>query len=644
MRYDIAFFLCCCRSFLSSSGRDEDESFYDLLGVPVDAGMDDLRRAYKRQSLLMHPDKLAQRGQVVTEIDRDRFTRMRHAYEVLSDPRRRETYDAVGERGMRWIEEPLSVDPRELAHNFATSSVLDRSKIFAIFLILYVAIFVLPILVCLMADGLLGRYAKWTCVLIPLWFWDAIILFYHSRVILMGPIRRPENVPEEEWVDPLPMVRRVVAMIRFGLLVIFQILLALRLDGHLANLPWIIVFVPLFLWDAMALRRKVALSSLVVVTHDELELAIGKRLGECTASEREDLMRRYVVVPTNSEDARDAANRLVSDARVDVVRILARISFAMLLALNLDSGYDWSWWLVFLPVFGTSAIVVGWALRNFAHAQSEAARMDPAAFGGGGDGGGELGHDPGDGDGRGESSTSPYAKINGNGKGDDASPLSDEEREELRARVAQSAYRAAGTCLSQCFVVVMACVLIGKIEGAGYSLLIVISPFLAAGGIVLCCLACTIFCISEVDENAGMAEFDTAIGRAVAAGGASTGYGSVGASAKGYDPPTAQGREDVPCDAADIAPGGHRETTATGASTTSTTTTSCRTSAKPPPSSTWDPELGEIWRNTTNSVDVEDCEVAKRDETEVSATNVLDAECRRIEENHSISSSQCDLD
>eukprot|EP00984_Skeletonema_dohrnii_P026896 scaffold16292_cov72-Skeletonema_dohrnii-CCMP3373.AAC.1 len=179
MRFDIAFFLCCCRSFLSSR-QSEDESFYDLLSVDKHATQDELKRAYKRQSLQMHPDKLAQKGKTVTADDRDRFTRMRNAYEVLSDPRRRETYDAIGERGMKWMEDPLSIDPQELAHNFATSSILDRSKIFAIFLAIYVAVFLLPILICLMADGTFGG-AKWVAVLTPLWIWDVFILFYHTR-------------------------------------------------------------------------------------------------------------------------------------------------------------------------------------------------------------------------------------------------------------------------------------------------------------------------------------------------------------------------------------------------------------------------------------------------------------------------------
>ena len=62
-------------------------------------------------------------GKVATEEDQAKFTRMKEAYEVLSDTHKRETYDAIGERGMKWLEEPFSIDLQEMAHNFATSSV-----------------------------------------------------------------------------------------------------------------------------------------------------------------------------------------------------------------------------------------------------------------------------------------------------------------------------------------------------------------------------------------------------------------------------------------------------------------------------------------------------------------------------------------
>ena len=222
MRYDLAFFLCCCKSFLGSDPNEEDD-YYKLLGVDRDASPEELKRAYKRQSLAMHPDKLAQRGITVTPEAQAKFTHMKECYETLSDPHKRETYDAVGARGMRWMEEPFSVDPSELASNFAKSSVLDRSKIFGIFVAIAIAVFVLPVLICLHVDGVFGPDASWLATLTPLWLWDAFLLFYHSRVIMMGPIQRPDHIPESEWVDPLPMKKRIFSLIRFILIVIFQI-------------------------------------------------------------------------------------------------------------------------------------------------------------------------------------------------------------------------------------------------------------------------------------------------------------------------------------------------------------------------------------------------------------------------------------
>jgi hypothetical protein len=133
---------------------------------------------------------------------------MKEAYEILSDPHKRETYDAIGVRGMKMLDEPFSIDPQELATNFAKSSVVDRSKIFAIFVGVAVTLLILPILVCLHLDGSFGENASWTATFIPLWIWDGFMIFYFTRMILMGPIERPDHIPPEEWADPLPMEKR----------------------------------------------------------------------------------------------------------------------------------------------------------------------------------------------------------------------------------------------------------------------------------------------------------------------------------------------------------------------------------------------------------------------------------------------------
>lgn len=570
----------------------------------------------------MHPDKLAQRGQTVSSEDRDRFTRMRNAYEVLSDPRRRETYDAIGERGMKWVEDPLSVDPQELAHNFATSSIVDRSKVFGIFLAIYLAVFLLPVLVCLMADGTFGG-ASWIAVLTPLWIWDAFILFYHARVILMGPIKRPEHIPEDEWVDPLPMSKRVSALVRFGFLVLFQILLAFKLDKFIAC-PWWVVFIPLYFWEGIALQKKILLAMINVVTHAELELVIGKNFAQCNAAEREDIHRRFILVPVKSGPMYEAACRIKAEAKMDIVRILARIAFTILLVLNLDPGNEWSWWIVFIPIFVMVTCIVGSAFQNWVEVQAEAAKRDPTLF-----------DYPNTADVEQGGLGSPYTQMKDDkAKTDeDQPPITDEEKEELKTKVAHAAYRVVGTCCSQCFFLIILFVLVAKIQGAEYSWLVIISPFLAAGGLVLCCLACTIFCLSEVDENAGLADFDIRVNEATAA----AGYGSTYHNS--YTPPTEQTEQQNQQQ--------QQQQSVPLGGTTSQLTQVAPTS-KPPPVSTWDPEKGEIWQNITQEEQQDEktrdvISAPKHDDTNV-LDNIDDAQSTAIEPKPSEASEDFDLD
>ena len=65
--------------------------YYQVLGVPRDASADDIKRAYRRLARQYHPDVTGSAD------DQERFKEVSSAYEVLSDPRKREMYDLGGD-------------------------------------------------------------------------------------------------------------------------------------------------------------------------------------------------------------------------------------------------------------------------------------------------------------------------------------------------------------------------------------------------------------------------------------------------------------------------------------------------------------------------------------------------------------------
>jgi preprotein translocase subunit Sec63 len=53
MRFDLALFVCCCKSFLSGDESPESD-YYSLLGLERDASAEDIKKGYKKKSLQMH--------------------------------------------------------------------------------------------------------------------------------------------------------------------------------------------------------------------------------------------------------------------------------------------------------------------------------------------------------------------------------------------------------------------------------------------------------------------------------------------------------------------------------------------------------------------------------------------------------------
>ncbi|KAK5107230.1 hypothetical protein LTR62_001610 [Meristemomyces frigidus] len=77
------------------------DSAYQLLGVSRNATDHDIRKAYKKRCLEVHPDRVVTDDQREKERVTDSFKRINEANAVLSDPIRRKEYDAGGEMVFR---------------------------------------------------------------------------------------------------------------------------------------------------------------------------------------------------------------------------------------------------------------------------------------------------------------------------------------------------------------------------------------------------------------------------------------------------------------------------------------------------------------------------------------------------------------
>src|SRR6185437_4173206 len=69
---------------------------YEVLGVQRDAGEQDVKKAFRRLARELHPDVNAHDPEA-----EEKFKEAAEAYEILSDPERRATYDRYGHDGLR---------------------------------------------------------------------------------------------------------------------------------------------------------------------------------------------------------------------------------------------------------------------------------------------------------------------------------------------------------------------------------------------------------------------------------------------------------------------------------------------------------------------------------------------------------------
>ena len=73
----------------------KETEFYDRLGVAPDASMEQIKKAYRKMAMKLHPDRNP--GDKTAE---EKFKALGEAYDALSDEKKRKLYDRYGKKGL----------------------------------------------------------------------------------------------------------------------------------------------------------------------------------------------------------------------------------------------------------------------------------------------------------------------------------------------------------------------------------------------------------------------------------------------------------------------------------------------------------------------------------------------------------------
>lgn len=365
---------------------EDDEDFYDILGVPRNATNEQIRKAYKVQSLKLHPDKVAQRKETNAEEAAARYEQVQEAYGVLVNEDKRQKYRALqySPARYRFVSQGAYANPGALYENLTNASMVDKTRLVLLCTVIVLTFLVEPILIATKINHILEgtgglESSKWIALLVPSWIMGALWIIFHFMLVFLTP--------------PEAKLSIILLAMEYLLWYVGWILLALKWDNSL-SVSYGKAFIPMF--AAMFLRWLSKVRMMMTIRHDvsrmvtvdylERKVLQGKSLEEMTEEEQETIRRAYIVVTIapDFEPNLDEPETIITDengAPVDKDELLELqkveaspeydaamelyfttmgslagsfvfgLVFMVVLTLKLDRQIEASYWIVFIPVW-----------------------------------------------------------------------------------------------------------------------------------------------------------------------------------------------------------------------------------------------------------------------------------------------------
>ncbi|KAF9174223.1 hypothetical protein BGX21_010877 [Mortierella sp. AD011] len=229
---------------------------YEALEVPKTATQDEIKKAYRRLALRYHPDKV---NAAEVPDHETKFREIAAAYEVLSDPKKRQVYDKYGMMGVQMAGTDIGAQLIEIESFLCTIFV-------ALSVLLALAIIFFSFLAVRLDNKVSWNYYV---VFIPVWILDFILL---SMVVIQAT--QPVNIDEEddqeenEDGDTTPMAQEErkanklkglkrqrimgsgIALIIILLVIAFQVLIVKKANDP-SSISGPAVFTPYFILEAI---------------------------------------------------------------------------------------------------------------------------------------------------------------------------------------------------------------------------------------------------------------------------------------------------------------------------------------------------------------------------------------------------------